>query len=221
MRAFEPETGTAMNLRTVALTPGPSPAGRGEETQRDSQMLVILDRDGVINEDSDAFIKSLDEWRPLPGSIDAIARLSRAGFSVAVATNQSGLGRGLFTLDDLEAMHERLNTLVQEAGGEVAGIFYCPHLPDDGCDCRKPKAGLIDAIERELGESARGAWMIGDSQRDLEAGVARGCVPALVLTGKGAATRAKLAGDDAWRNLLVFEDLRAAADALLIAAAKT
>lgn len=183
-------------------------------------MLVILDRDGVINEDSDAFIKTLDEWRPLPGSIDAIARLSRAGFSVAVATNQSGLGRGLFTLDDLEAMHQRLHELVEAAGGEVAGIFYCPHLPDDNCDCRKPKAGLIDAIERELGESPRGAWMIGDSKRDLEAGVARACVPVLVLTGKGAATRAKLAEEDAWQDLLVFDDLAAAADALLIAAAK-
>jgi D-glycero-D-manno-heptose 1,7-bisphosphate phosphatase len=182
-------------------------------------MLVILDRDGVINEDSDAFIKSLEEWLPLPGSIDAIARLSKAGFSVAVATNQSGLGRGIFTLDDLEAMHERLLELVEDAGGEVAGIFYCPHTPDDNCDCRKPKAGLIDAIERELGESARGAWTIGDSQRDLEAGVARGCVPVLVLTGKGTATHARLANDDAWQDLLVFDDLAAATDALLAAAA--
>jgi D-glycero-D-manno-heptose 1,7-bisphosphate phosphatase len=181
-------------------------------------MLVILDRDGVINEDSATFIKSLEEWRPLPGSIDAIARLSNNGFSVAVATNQSGLGRGLFTLDDLEAMHQRLEELVEDAGGEVAGIFYCPHTPDDNCECRKPKAGLIDAIERELGESARGAWMIGDSQRDLEAGLARGCVPVLVLTGKGTGTRPRLTGDT-WQDLLVFDDLAAAADALLAAAA--
>lgn len=181
-------------------------------------MLVILDRDGVINEDSDDYVKSVEEWHPLPGSIDAIARLSRHGFTVTVATNQSGLGRGLFTLDDLEAMHARLNELVQDAGGELAGIFYCPHTPEDACDCRKPKAGLIDAIEREVGESARGAWLIGDSRRDLEAGLAKGCVPVLVLTGKGAATRAKLAHDDAWRDLLVFDDLAAAADALLTAA---
>lgn len=178
-------------------------------------MLVILDRDGVINEDSDAYVKSLEEWRPLPGSIDAIARLSRHGHTVAVATNQSGLGRGLFGLDDLEAMHDRLIELVHAAGGELAGIFYCPHTPEDDCDCRKPKAGLIDAIERELGVSARGAWLIGDSKRDLEAGLARGCVPVLVLTGKGAATRNKLATDDAWRDLRVYDDLAAAADALL------
>lgn len=180
-------------------------------------MLVILDRDGVINEDSDEYVKSLEEWHPLPGSIDAIARLSRHGFTVAVATNQSGLGRGLFALEDLEAMHERLNTLVQDAGGELAGIFYCPHTPDDDCDCRKPKPGLIDAIERELGLPARGAWLIGDTVRDLEAGLARGCVPVLVLTGKGAATRAKLAADDsgAWRELRVYADLAAAADALI------
>lgn len=182
-------------------------------------MLVILDRDGVINEDSDEYVKSLEEWHPLPGSIDAIARLSRNGFTVAVATNQSGLGRGLFELDDLEAMHEHLNELVQEAGGELAGIFYCPHTPEDRCECRKPKPGLIDAIERELGEPARGAWLIGDSSRDLEAGLARGCVPVLVLTGKGAATHAKLAQDPAWRDLRVYDDLAAAADALLGASA--
>jgi D-glycero-D-manno-heptose 1,7-bisphosphate phosphatase len=186
-------------------------------------MLVILDRDGVINEDSDAFVKSLAEWHPLPGSIDAIARLSKSGFSVVVATNQSGLGRGIFTLDDLEAMHEHMNALVQDAGGEIAGIFYCPHTPEDDCECRKPKAGLIDAIERELGESPRGAWLIGDSQRDLEAGLARGCVPVLVLTGKGTAIRDKLAQDVSgkWRDLRVYPDLAAAADALIDSTGKS
>src|SRR6218665_142394 len=109
-------------------------------------MLVILDRDGVINEDSDDFIKTLDEWIPIPGSIDAIARLSKAGFTVTVATNQSGIGRGIIDLDNLEAMHDRLFTLVEAVGGKLAGIFYCPHHPDDHCECRKPKSGLIDAI---------------------------------------------------------------------------
>jgi D-glycero-D-manno-heptose 1,7-bisphosphate phosphatase len=178
-------------------------------------MLVILDRDGVINEDSDDYIKSLAEWRPIPGSIDAIARLSRAGFTVAVATNQSGLARGLFDLDDLEAMHQRLNELVEAAGGKLAGIFYCPHHPDDQCDCRKPKPGLLDAIERELGQPIRGAWLIGDSRGDLEAARARDCVPTLVLTGKGARTREQLAVDPAWRELPVYADLAAAADALI------
>jgi len=180
-------------------------------------MLVILDRDGVINEDSDAFVKSLAEWHPLPGSIEAIARLSRSGFSVAVATNQSGLGRGLFGLDDLEAIHERLNELVEAAGGQIAGIFYCPHTPEDNCDCRKPKAGLIDAIERELEQTARGAWLIGDSKRDLQAGQSKGCVPVLVLTGKGAATQTQLTTDGSgkWQGLRVYDNLAAAADALI------
>ncbi len=180
-------------------------------------MLVILDRDGVINEDSDHYIKSLDEWHPIPGSIEAIARLSRSGFTVAVATNQSGLGRGLFTLDDLEAIHERLCELVEAAGGQIAGIFYCPHTPEDLCDCRKPKSGLIDAIEREFNTSARGAWMIGDSKRDLEAGLSKHCVPVLVLTGKGSGTQQQLrdSADPQWQDLRVFADLAAAADALI------
>jgi D-glycero-D-manno-heptose 1,7-bisphosphate phosphatase len=180
-------------------------------------MLVILDRDGVINEDHHEYIKSLAEWKPLPGSIDAIVRLSRHGFIVTVATNQSGLGRGKFTLDDLEAMNERLDELVEEAGGQLAGIFYCPHTPDDNCECRKPKAGLIDAIEREFGESARGAWFIGDSQRDLEAGLMKDCVPVLVLTGNGEITRAAVAADTSgkWRDLRIYADLAAAADALI------
>ncbi len=180
-------------------------------------MLVILDRDGVINEDSAEFIKTIDEWHPIAGSIDAIARLSRHGFTVAVATNQSGLGRGLFTLDDLEAMHQRLCEMVETAGGHIAGIFYCPHTPEDLCDCRKPKSGLIDAIEREFNQSARGAWVIGDSLRDLEAGLSKHCVPVLVLTGKGSATQIKLRGssDPQWHDLKVFPDLAAAADALI------
>jgi D-glycero-D-manno-heptose 1,7-bisphosphate phosphatase len=180
-------------------------------------MLVILDRDGVINADSDDYVKSLAEWHPVPGSIEAIARLSRHGFTVAVATNQSGLGRGLFTLDDLEAMNERLIELVEAADGQLAGIFYCPHTPEDNCECRKPKVGLIDAIERELNQTAQGAWFIGDSKRDLQAGLSKGCVPVLVLTGKGAATKTQLALDDSgkWQDLRVYDDLAAAADALI------
>jgi len=179
-------------------------------------MLVILDRDGVVNYDSDEYIKSLEEWQPLPGSIEAIARLSQCGFTVAIATNQSGLGRGLFELEDLEAIHHRINELAQAAGGELAGIFYCPHTPEDLCDCRKPKAGLIDAIERELGTPARGAWLVGDSLRDLEAGRAKGCQPVLVLTGKGERTREKIAGDAAWSDVRIYHDLAAAADALIM-----
>jgi D-glycero-D-manno-heptose 1,7-bisphosphate phosphatase len=184
-------------------------------------MLVILDRDGVINEDSDDFIKTLDEWIPIPGSIDAIARLSQNGFTVTIATNQSGIGRGIIDLDNLEAIHERLNELVEDAGGKIAGIFYCPHHPDDDCECRKPKPGLITAIEAELGESALGSWMIGDSLRDLEAGESKGCVPVLVRTGKGERTLAKLQNDYAeknspeWQGLRVYANLAEAADALI------
>ncbi|OLO08679.1 D-glycero-beta-D-manno-heptose-1,7-bisphosphate 7-phosphatase [Salinicola sp. MH3R3-1] len=155
--------------------------------------LVILDRDGVINEDSDAYIKSLDEWRPLPRSIEAIARLSRAGWQVAIATNQSGIGRGYYDLTTLHDIHSHLSERVERAGGSIALITYCPHLPDDGCDCRKPKPGMIFEIQQSLGiASLEQSWMVGDSLRDIQAGQAAGCLTALVETGKGADTLAKL-----------------------------
>jgi D-glycero-D-manno-heptose 1,7-bisphosphate phosphatase len=150
--------------------------------------LIILDRDGVINQDSDDYVKSLEEWIPIEGSCEAIADLSKAGYIIAVATNQSGLARDYFSIDDLEAMHGRMNALVEEAGGKITTIKYCPHAPDDHCDCRKPLPGLVDQIEAELGISADGAWFIGDSLRDLQAGLAKGCKPALVMTGKGEKT---------------------------------
>lgn len=179
--------------------------------------LVILDRDGVINEDSDEYIKSVDEWIPLPGSIEAIARLSRAGFLVVVATNQSGLGRGYFRTEDLEAMHEKLVSMVEQAGGSIAAIHFCPHTPEDNCNCRKPAPGLLDAISADFGNiSLKGMPVIGDSLRDLEAGVARGCEPILVRTGKGRKSEEKL------RHILpplggarVFDDLTAAADYII------
>ncbi len=152
--------------------------------------LIILDRDGVINEDSDAYIKTVDEWIPIPGSIEAIARLSQAGYTVTVATNQSGIGRGYYDVATLDAMHARLRELVAEQGGALGKIVYCPHGPDDGCDCRKPLPGLIDQIVTEYGD-VTGAPLIGDSLRDLEAGVARHCTPVLVRTGKGNKTLEK------------------------------
>ena len=179
----------------------------------DGLKLVILDRDGVINEDSDAFVKSVDEWRPLPGAIAAMAELSQQGFTLVVATNQSGLARGLFDLDDLEAMHAKMAQLVEAEDGQVAAVFYCPHGPDDHCNCRKPKSGLIDAIEAEFDTSAAGVPLVGDSLRDLEAGVSKGCDPILVLTGKGEKTRTLLAESrPAWADKLVIcDDLAAAA----------
>lgn len=172
--------------------------------------LIILDRDGVINEDSDEYIKSVDEWVPIPGSIEAIAELSKAGYTIAVATNQSGLGRGFFDLDDLEAMHEKLASLVGAHGGIVDGIFYCPHTPDDQCDCRKPKPGLINAIENEFNTSVAGCYIVGDSERDLLAGYTKGCRPVLVKTGKGQKSIVSLPKNnpELFSATLVFDDLQ-------------
>ena len=181
--------------------------------------LVILDRDGVINEDSDDYIRTVEQWRPIPGSLQAIVDLSRAGFRIAIATNQSGLARGYFDLDTLEAFHAGLCERVEAAGGEIAGIFYCPHHPDDGCDCRKPATGLLDAIERELGESVRGACFVGDSLKDLQAARARDCRPILVLTGKGHATARSLQADEASiadaGAIEIYADLATAAAAII------
>ncbi|MCC5858879.1 MAG: D-glycero-beta-D-manno-heptose 1,7-bisphosphate 7-phosphatase [Ectothiorhodospiraceae bacterium] len=172
---------------------------------------VILDRDGVINQDSDNYIRSVHEWQPLPGSIDAIARLSRAGWLVAVCTNQSGLARGLFTEDTLNAIHARLVELVEAAGGGIDGIFVCPHGPDDGCDCRKPRPGLLLRAAERLGFSLRDVPVIGDADRDLEAARAVGARPILVLTGKGQRTRNAGKAED----VETYQDLSAAVDALL------
>lgn len=177
------------------------------------QQLVILDRDGVINQDSDAYIKSLDEWIPYPSAIDAIARLSQAGFTVAIATNQSGIARGYYDEAILTSMHDRLKALVKAAGGHVAHIAYCPHGPDDACHCRKPLPGLLVEIKEQLGlATLAGSWMVGDSLRDLQAGEACGCRGVLVKTGKGAQTIEKGIGLD---NVLIHADLAEFTDRLL------
>lgn len=150
--------------------------------------LVILDRDGVINEDSDAYIKSVEECFLIPGSVDAIARLSQAGYTVIVATNQSGLARGLFDEFALARIHQYITEQVELAGGEITAFFYCPHGPDDGCTCRKPLPGLLTRAEGELSLSVQGCHFIGDSLRDLQAATAAGCLPVLVKTGKGNRT---------------------------------
>ncbi len=171
----------------------------------------------MINEDSDNFVKNADEWIPIEGSIAAIARLSKAGFTVVVTTNQSGLGRGLFQEANLEAMHKKMHTMVKAAGGEIAAVVYCPHHPDDGCDCRKPKAGLITQIEKQLNTTAKGAFTIGDSLRDLEAGLEKECIPILVKTGKGQKTLQKIVAEQnpAFHNLAIYNNLAAAADAII------
>lgn len=173
--------------------------------------LIILDRDGVINQDSDNFVKSEDEWIALPGSLEAIARLNHAGYIVTVATNQSGLARGLFTIDTLNAMHQKMRTLLARVGGQVDGIFFCPHGPDDNCECRKPKGGMYKEISQRFGIPLNDVPVIGDSGRDLEAAVSVRAKPILVRTGKGERTIA--AGQ--WNDVPTYDDLAAAVEGLL------
>jgi len=174
--------------------------------------LIILDRDGVINEDSDAFIKSVEEWRPLPGSMEAIAALSTAGYTVAVASNQSGLARGLFGRDALDAMHDKLRRLAGAAGGAVDRIVVCPHGPADGCDCRKPAPGLLEQLAAHYRIDLAGVPVVGDAIRDLEAARAVGARPILVRTGKGAAAEQNLPAHLA--AVEVLDDLAAVAERL-------
>lgn len=150
--------------------------------------LVILDRDGVINHDSVEFVKTPDEWIPLPGSLEAIARLNGAGWRVVVATNQSGLGRGLFDTTALNAMHAKFRRELSRLGGQIEGIFICPHAPDFGCDCRKPLPGMFLDIARRFEINLQGVPAVGDSLRDLQAAAAAGCQPWLVRTGNGKRT---------------------------------
>jgi D-glycero-D-manno-heptose 1,7-bisphosphate phosphatase len=171
----------------------------------------MLDRDGVINEDAGDFIKSVEEWRPIARSLEAIAALTRAGVPVAVVTNQSGVGRGLYDEDALGAIHQHMRTAIRAAGGDLAGIYYCPHLPDAGCECRKPRPGLFRALERELGLSVQGAPFIGDRLSDLDAAAAVGARGILVRTGTGSATEPTAVA----RGVAVFDDLWTAANALL------
>ncbi|MCU0937407.1 MAG: D-glycero-beta-D-manno-heptose 1,7-bisphosphate 7-phosphatase [Gammaproteobacteria bacterium] len=174
--------------------------------------LVILDRDGVINQDSAEYIKSPAEWRPIPGSPEAIARLNRAGYRVVVATNQSGIGRGMFDVETLNAIHERMRSALAEVGGSVDAVFFCPHRPQDACACRKPKPGLLLEIAARLRVSLAGVPVIGDAYRDVEAALAAGARPILVRTGKGRRTLTKhgpLVG------VPVYDDLAAAVSDLL------
>ncbi|MEG1042389.1 MAG: D-glycero-beta-D-manno-heptose 1,7-bisphosphate 7-phosphatase [Pseudomonas sp.] len=173
--------------------------------------LLILDRDGVINQDSDAYIKSLEEWIPIPGSIEAIAQLSKAGWTVAIATNQSGIARGYYDLATLEAMHARLRMLVAEQGGEVGLIVYCPHGPDEGCECRKPKPGMLRTIAAHYQVELAGLWFVGDSKGDLEAALTVDAQPILVKTGKGEKTLSK----GIPQGTLIFDDLAAIARELI------
>ncbi|MBV5310085.1 D-glycero-beta-D-manno-heptose 1,7-bisphosphate 7-phosphatase [Chromatium okenii] len=181
-----------------------------------SERVIILDRDGVINEDSDDYIKSLAEWKPLPRSIDAIVRLSHAGYRIAIASNQSGIGRNLFPLGELNAMHQLLRELVVAQGGRIEMIAFCPHTPNEHCDCRKPNTGLLKEIANRMNISLVGVPLIGDSVSDIIAARRVGATPWLVMTGKGKRTLAQLrAQDEIFDDLLVCSDLCAAVSVLL------
>ena len=173
--------------------------------------LIILDRDGVINYDSNEYIKSPEEWVPIPGSLEAIARLNRAGYTVVVASNQSGVGRGLFDLQTLRRIHEKMQHEVAQAGGNIAAIFFCPHTPDDHCDCRKPKPGLFKQIAQHFHCDLHGVYAVGDSLRDVEAARAVGALPVLVRSGKGS----RIAQSDVPGDVPVYDDLAAFVDAVL------
>ena len=171
--------------------------------------FVILDRDGTINHDSDQYIKSPDEWKPIKGSMEAIARLTQAGYRLVVATNQSGIARGLFDMTTLNAIHGAMSRAVVQAGGRIDAIFFCPHAADSECDCRKPKPGMLLEIGRRFNVPLEEVRMVGDSARDLQAAVAAGAKPVLVLTGKGKKTQA---AGDLPSGTQVFDDLAAFAE---------
>jgi len=179
--------------------------------------LIILDRDGVINKDSSTFIKSPEEWVPLKGSLEAIARLSQAGYEVVIVTNQSGIGRGLFSADTLAKIHVRMIDYVQQHGGKIQSILFCPHHPDDGCNCRKPLPGMYHELAERLNINYSGVYSVGDSVRDLQAAKAVGASPVLVKTGNGKKSLKKIASDPTidLDGTLVFDTLATFTDALL------
>lgn len=174
--------------------------------------LVILDRDGVINYDSDRFIKSPEEWIPIPGSLQAIARLNQSGYRVIVSTNQSGIARGLFNIVALNAIHQKMHAAARLVGAEIDAVFFCPHAADDNCNCRKPKPGMLQEIAKRFDISLKGTPAVGDSLRDLQSAFIVGCAPHLVLTGKGEKT---LAVGGLPPGTTIHADLAAAVDQIL------
>jgi D-glycero-D-manno-heptose 1,7-bisphosphate phosphatase len=174
--------------------------------------LVILDRDGVINYDSDQFIKTPDEWKPIPGSLEAIARLTHSGFRVVVCSNQSGVGRGLLDMATLNAINDKMYKALSPLGGRVDALFYCPHPAEANCACRKPRPGMFEDIAKRFNVQLSGVPSVGDSLRDMQASAAAGCQPMLVLTGKGKKTQA---AGGLPEGTQVFDDLAAAVRAII------
>ena len=174
--------------------------------------LIILDRDGVINYDSDQFIKSPNEWKPLPGSLEAIARLVQADYRVVVATNQSGVGRGLFDMTTLNAIHDKMHKAAAQAGGRIDAVFFCPHAAQSDCACRKPKSGMLEEIAARYNADMKGVPAVGDALRDLKCAAKVGAQPILVLTGKGSKTQT---AGELPQGTLIYSDLAAAVAALV------
>ena len=174
--------------------------------------LIILDRDGVINYDSDEYIKSAEEWKAIPGSLDAIARLHHAGYHVVVASNQAGIARGKFDIDALNGIHQKMHTHLAQYGGVINAVFFCPHGPDDDCQCRKPKPGLLQEVARRLRTTLNGVFVVGDKRSDLEAATAAGAVPVLVKTGYGQSV---VDAGEVPTGVEVYNDLADFVDALL------
>ena len=174
--------------------------------------LIILDRDGVINHDSDQFIKNPEEWKPIDGSLEAIARLNQHGYRVAVATNQSGIGRGLFDMPTLNAIHDKMHKACAMVGARIDAVFFCPHTSENNCSCRKPKSGMMEEIAARYNTSLTGVPAVGDSLRDLQAAAALGAQPYLVLTGKGMKTQA---AGGLPEGTLIYPDLAAVVASLV------
>ena len=187
------------------LAPGGTARGpKGAPMTHHPMKLVILDRDGTINAERDDYVKSVEEWEPLPGAVEGIARLNHDGWHVVVATNQSGLGRGLFDMATLNAIHDKMHKALAQVGGRIDALFFCPHAADSKCDCRKPKPGMFEEISRRFNMDLKGVPAIGDSLRDLQAATAMGAIPVLVRTGKGEKT---LEAGGLPEGTLVFADL--------------
>lgn len=174
--------------------------------------LIILDQAGVINQASDTTVKTPEEWIPIPGSLEAIARLTHSGYRVVIATNQSGIGRGLLDMSTYNAINQKMHQAVSQVGGRIDAIFFCPHAKTDQCNCRKPATGLFSEIMQRYGTNLKNVPAIGDSLRDLQAAATAGAVPVLVLTGKGQETRSQ---NELPANTQIYDSLATAADALV------
>ena len=175
--------------------------------------LVILDRDGVINEWHEEGIASPEQWSAIPGSLEAIVKLNLAGYRVVVVTNQSGISRGLFDVGGLHAIHQKLHAALDALGGRVDAILYCPHRDGEGCDCRKPNPGLLHNVARRLGTTLIDVPVVGDALRDMQAAMAVGASPYLVRTGKGA--RSLEENPALSQQVTVCDNLAAVAEQLL------